>query len=63
MYRFIKITPNYLKLLLQETKYNKNLVERHASQPRKRLFIFLTTPLDKEPIFLLEIILKKIILK
>jgi hypothetical protein len=49
MYRFIKITPNYLKLLLQETKYNKNLVERHASQPRKRLFIFLTTPLDKEP--------------
>jgi len=35
---------------LQETKYNKNLVERHASQPRKRLFIFLTTPLDKEPI-------------
>jgi len=50
MYRFIKITPNYLKLLLQETKYNKNLVERHASQPRKRLFIFLTTPLDKEPI-------------
>jgi len=36
---------------LQETKYNKNLVERHASQPRKRLFIFLTTPLDKEPFF------------
>jgi len=36
---------------LQETKYNKNLVERHASQPRKRLFIFLTTPLDKEPKF------------
>jgi len=35
---------------LQETKYNKNLVERHASQPRKRLFIFLTTPLDKEPL-------------
>ena len=55
MYRFIKITPNYLKLLLQETKYNKNLVERHASQPRKRLFIFLTTPLDKEPIIVVVI--------
>jgi len=44
---------------LQETKYNKNLVERHASQPRKRLFIFLTTPLDKEPFYLANFIILK----